>query len=938
MMQLSNTKYTFSKDFYEQLIIINNGFIASAKFDKIIELFQFEAGKYYFNQTSETNLLRIITSLFDKISFLNDSLKYPHHVQILIAIAANSNYLTDIVVKNPEFLYQIFNSEFLSLRIKLTEFQEEVRKGISKYKFFTAKLNYLKNIKRRTLLKIAVNDILNLENLVLITEQLSVLAKIILSELFELCYHEILVKYSITKTARKYCLVSLGKLGGNELNYSSDVDLMLFFDKNSRIIKANKEYFSILEETTHLFIKSASELTSKGYLYRIDFRLRPDGRNSPLARTLHDTIIYYETKGELWERQMLIKLDYVSGSESLFGSLKKFVIPFTYSTSTTSPLERIKKMKDNIERKSSEENIKLFSGGIRDIEFSIQALQLIKGRKIKQLQTGNTLIAISALLENRLISNAEADILKTAYVFYRRAEHFLQLMNDKQTHDIPRDIELKNKLAVYLNQKSTEELESTFSKYRAEVRNFYNSIFSIEEERGNKNLRLDTIQFIAKKKSQKNYQFLKNGLGLLKTKQFSSRTTKLFLAIEPVLMKKLKISEQPDKIIENFAKVVERIRFPSIWYNEFKNEKFFMQFLNICERSQRAINLILWDSSLHEFFLSRSVFQKNIEKNLSGFSLNQILFLLSVQFSAGLLNTERFSKILTDFLNYKIIEYFNTNKLNYQYFIGGLGSFGTYDMNFESDIDLIVVAKDIISHPRIQKDFQQFRKDINTSLAPFKVDFRLRPEGKGSPLVWEIKDYISYLDKRARVWEFQALTKIRFIIGSKGLFNEFISGAENSFNRFEISKIVLESNEMYKKILTQNSRNFSHSFNIKKSKGSLLTIDFILQFLILQRDSLITFLNKNTVDRIEKLQDLGFPNIDLNEIKSNYIFLKTLELTNQNIFAAKAPLIPTDTKKLDSLASLLGITSGKELLVKIKNIAEKNHSLYEKIFSHFHFS
>ena len=331
-------------------------------------------------------------------------------------------------------------------------------------------------------------------------------------------------------------------------------------------------------------------------------------------------------------------------------------------------------------------------------------------------------------------------------------------------------------------------------------------------------------------------------------------------------------------------------------------------------------------------------FSKKYKKNLSGFSLNQILFLLSVQFSAGLLNTERFSKILTDFLSYKIIEYFNTKKLNYQYFIGGLGSFGTYDMNFESDIDLIIVAKDIVSHPRIQKDFQQFRKDINTSLAPFKVDFRLRPEGKGSPLVWEIKDYISYLDKRARVWEFQALTKIRFIIGSKELFNKFISGAENSFNRFEISKIVLESNEMYKKTLTQNSRNFSHSFNIKKSKGSLLTIDFILQFLILQRKSLITFLNKNTVDRIEKLQDFGFPNIDLNEIKSNYIFLKTLELTNQNIFAAKAPLIPTDTKKLDSLASVLGITGGEELLVKIKNITAKNNSLYEKIFSHFHFS
>ena len=457
-MSLSKTKYVFSKDFYEQFIIINNGFIVPGKLDEIFELFQFEASKYYFNKTSEANLLRIINSLFDKISFLIDCLKYPHHAQILIAIAANSNYLTDIVVKNPEFLYQIFNSEFLSSKIKFRQFQEEASKGIAKYKSFTAKLNYLKNLKRRTLLKIAVNDILNFDEPVSVTEQLSVLAKVILAELFELCYHEILYKNGITKTTRKYCLVSLGKLGGDELNYSSDVDLILFFDKNNRIVKAGKEYFSILEDSVHLFIKSASELTSKGYLYRIDFRLRPDGRNSPLARTLHDTVIYYETKGELWERQMLIKLDYVSGSESLFSSLKKFVIPFTYSTSAVSPLAKIKEMKDNIERKSSDENIKLFRGGIRDIEFSIQALQLINGRKIKQLQTGNTLKAIFALSENGLISNIEADTLTTAYIFYRRTEHFLQLMNDKQTHDLPSDEDLKHKLAVYLNQ-STEELE-----------------------------------------------------------------------------------------------------------------------------------------------------------------------------------------------------------------------------------------------------------------------------------------------------------------------------------------------------------------------------------------------------------------------------------------------------------------------------------------------
>ncbi len=166
------------------------------------------------------------------------------------------------------------------------------------------------------------------------------------------------------------------------MNYSSDIDLVAFYDKNSFINK--KVYYNqILSETILLFIETASKKTGSGFLYRVDFRLRPDGRNAPLCGSYLEYLRYYEMRGEDWERQMLIKANYLCGSKSLYNKFSDYISRFIYPTSfSASPIEQIKKLKSNIEKRNkSDENIKLVSGGIRDIEFSLQALQLLNGGK-----------------------------------------------------------------------------------------------------------------------------------------------------------------------------------------------------------------------------------------------------------------------------------------------------------------------------------------------------------------------------------------------------------------------------------------------------------------------------------------------------------------------------------------------------------------------------
>ena len=319
-MALQN--FHFSDSFIKKFVELSEGLLTSELFENIASQLEAEAGKYFFNSVSEVNLLRIFSAIYDKSFFFRELPALPHHGEIVVAIAASSNYLSDIVVRNPEYLYQIFDQDYLSREIRLEEIEKEVREGVRKFKSLSSRLTFLRQFKKRIILKIGTNDILHFDDLLSTTRQLSFLANVLNENLFEICYEDVLAKYNITRPRNKYSLCSLGKLGGGELNYSSDVDLILFYDSNSQLESINKDFHEILSETVQLFSKSSTEITSNGYIYRTDFRLRPDGKYSPLCKALNDYIKYYEARGEDWERQMLIKLGFIGGDKDLYNQFR----------------------------------------------------------------------------------------------------------------------------------------------------------------------------------------------------------------------------------------------------------------------------------------------------------------------------------------------------------------------------------------------------------------------------------------------------------------------------------------------------------------------------------------------------------------------------------------------------------------------------------------
>lgn len=926
----------FSDDFIQKIAEASAGYLTSDLFEKLIDLFEKEIYGKPFTKDSESNLLRIIMGMYNKAVFLEDCIKYPHYVEILIAAALNSNYLTDILVRDPEYFYWIANPSNLNQKIEPQKFAAQLTNSANAYRTFNARVNALRSIKRKEILRIGLKDILKISSLDETIYELSLLAKSITEYLFEHCYLETLKKHKLENISGKYCIIALGKLGGDELNYSSDIDLIFMYDKY--VVLPNKKTFSeILTEAIYLFIDCATSITESGYIYRVDLRLRPEGRNSPLCGSMIEYLSYYESRGEDWERQMLIKASFAGGSKELYDQFFGYLINFIYpKTFLITPTEQVKKLKQSIEKNlTSEENIKLTPGGIRDIEFSVQALQLLNGGNIKETRTPNTLNAIESLYSNKLIALYEANALREAYIIYRRSEHYLQLMNDKQTHTIPTQGDILNKLSAYLGFASPASYLNEIKKHRSQVKNIYRSIVGDETAAVKTSISIEEINFENKKMAESGLKYLREGKGLLGQKQIDQRALEDFQAIEPQLIKYLKKAAAPDLVLQNFVRIIRYANFPSIWYKELKDRKFFKSFLHLCEYSQRIVDLFAEDKDLREYLLTRKVFEKLEAESITELSQKKFIFSLLIQFTLGLISEVKVFDLLKKYFKQKITcfaeKQLKSVNAPTSYFIGAMGSFGSGEMTFNSDIDLIFVSGSAKKINKQQQLFQKLFDAIRKELKPVEIDSRLRPEGRSGLLVWDIDSYISYVHDRARIWELQSYSKFDFICGDKKLYQKLSDVISKRAGSIEINKIKREMLEMSKKIHRQDSLSITNRFNIKRGIGGISDLDFIVQFYLLTNHKLLLLsMGKGTLKTLTSLsKKIGGEQI--HEVKKAYLFLKKTEIANQIIFNSSLPVISFETKKIKLLSTFSGFNSPSEFLQILKEHTGRINSLLQKL-------
>ncbi len=388
---------------------------------------------------------------------------------ILLQIFSTSQYLSDLLVVDPEAFDVIRMTDGQPVARKVLV--EELTGNIANLKDETLLLAVMRRYKRRETLRIAYGDIVRGQRIDVVTRQISFLADAICEAALQFARRKLEGERGVPRRPdgepARFVILAMGKLGGRELNYSSDIDLIYLYDKDGNTdgsrSTSNHEFFDRL---ARLVTKYLSEPTELGVPYRVDLRLRPNGRQGPMVQSLESALHYYDVQGRTWERQAFVKARPISGDLDLGREMLEHLEPWIYRRYLSlADITGIKALKRRIEHHAEREggeltNVKTGHGGIRDIEFAIQFLQLLNGGDLPELRTGNTLEAIVSLEQVGCLNMQERSILEESYSFLRKIEHRLQIMFDLQTHTLPSSDEVDEwqKLAIRMGYAGTAKL------------------------------------------------------------------------------------------------------------------------------------------------------------------------------------------------------------------------------------------------------------------------------------------------------------------------------------------------------------------------------------------------------------------------------------------------------------------------------------------------
>jgi glutamate-ammonia-ligase adenylyltransferase len=409
-------------------------------------------------------------------------------------------------------------------------------------------------------------------------------------------------------------VIALGKLGGEELNYSSDIDLVLISDGDGKTDGArqvsNQEFYDRL---TGSFVKLLTEPTEYGSAYRVDLRLRPDGDQGPAVVSLGSALRYYDVKGRTWERQAYVKARAIAGDLDLGREFLSQMERWIYRRYLGSAdISEIKALKRRIEKRAFREgddarNVKTGHGGIRDIEFVIQFLQLLNGGDLPAIRTGNTLDAIDRLTQEGCLTMQERPILEENYIFLRKLEHRLQIMLDLQTHTLPPQEEDMRRLAIRLGyvdrpagaalREFRDDLKTKTELNRTILNHLLSEAFGKEGDVAPEtDLVLDpspSPEMIEAVLGQHGFQDLRaayenlNALSTEKISFLSTRRCRHFLAsIAPQLLRSISATPDPDATLINLSKVSESLGGKGVLWELFSfNPPSLQMYVHLCASS-----------------------------------------------------------------------------------------------------------------------------------------------------------------------------------------------------------------------------------------------------------------------------------------------------------------------------------------------------------------
>ena len=675
----------------------------------------------------------------------------------------------------------------------------------------------------------------------------------------------------------KLTVVGMGKLGGGELNVSSDVDLVFLYPEEDDAV-SNLEFFTRLGRR---LIAALGERTADGFVFRVDMRLRPWGESGALAMSFDALEEYFVAQGREWERYAWIKARAL-GSEGGNAPLAAIVRPFVYRKyldygAFAAMRELHAQIREEVARRELSDQIKLGPGGIREIEFIAQVFQLARGGRDPELQIRPTLKVLALLAQKKLLPAAAFEEISRAYVFLRRLEHRLQYLDDAQTHELPGGTEDRSLVARAMNFDSWDAFRAALEAHRARVSWHFEQVFSDEEVpkhvlaplwTGSEETetRLAQLGFRDAAGTAVRLAAVRSGPRYAGLPQASRAR---FDALIPRIIEECAAREDPDaaliRCLEFMETVSRRAAYLALLAEHPAALARLAQLLGASTWAAEYLSRhpVVLDELLDARALFArpdwSAFARELRGQLAsrqGDEERQMdwlreahhaqVFRLLAQDLSGVLSVERLADDLSDLADVMLqvtLELCWTQLRAHHrdaphFAIVGYGKLGGKELGYASDLDLIFLYEDPDDRaPEIYARLAQRLGRWLTSRTPagvlFDIDLRLRPEGGSGLLVSSIDAFRRYQRESAWTWEHQALTRARFCAGEPAV------GAEFEEERRAILRIARDEAKLRGDVLSmreqllQGHPNESGLFDSKHDRGGMIDIEFIVQMLVL---------------------------------------------------------------------------------------------------------
>jgi glutamate-ammonia-ligase adenylyltransferase len=783
-------------------------------------------------------------------------------------------------------------------------------------------------------------------------------------------------------SATRVAVIGMGKCGARELNYISDVDV-IFVAEPSGDIESSRAMEVATKLVTRM-MRIMDEVATEPPLWQVDANLRPEGKSGALVRSLDSHQSYYERWAESWEFQALLKARPIAGDQALGADYIARIWPKVWeSTVRENFVESVQKMRqrvtDNIPTSEVDAQIKLGPGGLRDIEFTVQLLQLVHGRNDKSIRVRDTLGALEALSNGSYIGRDDAERFSAHYRFLRLLEHRIQLSAMRRTHLMPTDERARRSIARAVSVELTaEQLITRWEKVKLEVRDLHQQLFyrpllsavsglsqeDLELTSAQAQDRLAAIGFGDTKGALTHISALTTGL---------SRRAAIQRQLLPVLLQWFAEGTDPDAALLAFRRLSEDLG-DSHWYLRMLRDSSgaAKRMTQVFSTSRLATSLFekmpeaaAWfdredelepdtlDSLNAQF---EAIVSRHEDAELAAASIRAIrrkeTLRVAMGAALGIIDLERTSQGLTDLTESYLIAIqeiatkFLIEKqgpLCHELAIVAMGRFGGAELGFGSDADVMFVYRvlgDDVNKAQAEAEIlvSEIRRLSADQSLEFELDLDLRPEGKNGPIVRSIDSYAAYYKRWAGTWESQALLRARLISGEQAISSAFVELIDQyRYPEVIEQAAVVEIRRIKARVEVERlPQGADPKRHLKLGRGSISDVEWLVQLFQLKYASANPQIQTpHTLPALEQMEACGLiNNSDARVLKEAWVLSSSIRSNAMLYLNKRTDVLPLDRQQLEGIARLNGYPRGGASSLEQDYLAatRRGRAVFEKLF------